>query len=40
MSFFDDLSELGEKLIAEMIIVKDFMNSIKDLRCWVKNFYD
>jgi hypothetical protein len=23
-----------------MIVVKDFLSSIKDLRCWVKHFYE
>jgi len=40
VAFFDDCSQVGDDLRADMIVVKDFILVIKDLRCWVKHFYD
>jgi hypothetical protein len=40
VAFFDDFSDLQDRLVPEMIVVKDFLSSIKDLRCWVKHFYE
>lgn len=40
VAFFDDFSQLQEELTPDMIIVDDFILVIKDLRCWVKHFYD
>lgn len=39
MAFFDDFSEL-EELKPSMISVNAFILAIKDLRCWVKHFYE
>ena len=40
MAFFDQLSQLQDDLKGEDIIVEDFILVIKDLRCWVKHFYE
>jgi hypothetical protein len=40
VAFFDDFSQLQEELKPPMIVVADFIVRIKDLRCWVKHFYD
>mmetsp|Transcript_42491 Transcript_42491/g.65164 ORF Transcript_42491/g.65164 Transcript_42491/m.65164 type:complete len:404 (-) Transcript_42491:778-1989(-) len=40
VAFFDDCAQLGDDLRADMIVVKDFILVIKDLRCWVKHFYE
>jgi serine/threonine protein kinase len=39
VAFFDDFSEL-EELKPSMISVNAFVLAIKDLRCWVKHFYE
>jgi len=40
VAFFDDFGQLREELKPDMIIVKDFLDVIADLRCWVKHFYE
>ena len=40
VAFFDDFAQLPDELTPDMIIVDDFILVIKDLRCWVKHFYD
>lgn len=39
VGFVDEYNKL-ERLTSEMIIVDDFINMIKDLRCWIKHFYN
>merc|ERR1719313_2782186 len=39
VAFFDDFSEV-EELKPSMISVNAFVLAIKDLRCWVKHFYE
>ena len=38
MAFFDDFEDY--ELRPDLIKAQDFIDVIKDLRCWVKNFYD
>ena len=38
IGFVDEFSQI-EELKPEMIFVDDFLNVIKDLRCWIKHFY-
>ena len=40
VAFFDGFSQLNDDLKADMISVDEFILAIKDLRCWVKHFYD
>ena len=42
VQYFDDLAEQGDELTAATIAnpKADLLESIKDLRCWVKHFYD
>jgi len=40
VAFFDDFGQLREELRPDMIIVDDFILVLKDLRCWVKHFYE
>jgi hypothetical protein len=39
VAFFDDFAELDE-LKPSMISANAFVLAIKDLRCWVKHFYE
>ena len=38
VAFVDEFSQL-ENLTADMIVIDDFLNVLKDLRCWIKHFY-
>jgi hypothetical protein len=38
MEFFDDFADLP-KIIPKNIDVKNFIDKVKDLRCWVKHFF-
>ena len=40
VAFFDDWNDYQGELRAEKIPVDDFVNAIKDLRCWIKHFYE
>ena len=40
VDYFDKFSQMQDELRAKDIIPKDFNDLIKDLRCWVKHFYD
>lgn len=41
ISFFDDCAEQGDDLSVAIADPKNkLLESIKDLRCWVKHFYD
>jgi len=39
ISFVDDFAELKDVTAAD-IIIEDFQNVIRDLRCWIKHFYN
>mmetsp|Transcript_3683 Transcript_3683/g.6271 ORF Transcript_3683/g.6271 Transcript_3683/m.6271 type:complete len:392 (+) Transcript_3683:252-1427(+) len=40
VSYFDDHLQMGDELTARILNIETFVLAIKDLRCWVKHFYD
>lgn len=40
VAYFDKVSQMQDDLRADKIDIRRFGNLLKDLRCWVKHFYD
>ena len=39
IAFVDEFNAL-DHFTADMIVIDDFLSVLKDLRCWIKHFYD